>query len=71
MAYTLDFDDFGGSCEPVVGGTKWPVLSAIRDQLSGEFQSSSVFTTYSQKGTPLFLQQMGLLGVCLPPYDAA
>ena len=70
MAYTLDFDDFGGSCEPIVGGTKWPVLSAIRDQLSGEFQSSSVFTTYS--GTvPLFLQQMALLGVCLPPYDAA
>jgi len=33
MAYTFDYDDFGGSCDP---GKEWPVLSAIRDELSGE-----------------------------------
>jgi hypothetical protein len=36
MAWSLEYDDFDGIC-----GTKWPIISSIREQLSGKITLSN------------------------------
>ncbi len=33
MAWSLEYDDFNGIC-----GAKWPIISSIREQLSGKIR---------------------------------
>jgi hypothetical protein len=38
MAWSLEYDDFDGIC-----GTKWPIISSIREQLSGKIRLTVTF----------------------------
>ncbi len=36
MVFSMDMDDFGGSCSNDNGnGNPWPLLTAVREKLSG------------------------------------
>ena len=54
MVWSLDYEDFNGNC----AGEKWPIVSSIREQLSGQFYIDQCFSTkvHSPQGSPEFLQ---------------